>query len=51
MCSNIGKDEDMRPLQAGEVPGTTAEQAGGADQLGPGHRQEDVQGGDHDHGQ
>ena len=44
---------DMRPLllQTGEVPGTAAEQAGAADQLGAGHRQEDGQGGDHDHGQ
>ena len=42
----------MRPLllQTGEVPGTAAEQAGAADQLGSGHRQEDVQGGDHDNG-
>ena len=53
MCSNIGKDEDMRPLllQTGEVPSTAAEQAGAPDQLGSGHRQEDVQGGDHDNGQ
>ena len=51
MCSNIGKDEDMRPLllQTGEVPSTAAEQAGAADQLGAGHWQEDGQGGDHDH--
>ena len=43
---------DMRPLllQTGEVPSTAAEQAGAADQLGAGHRQEDGQGGDHDHG-
>ena len=43
---------DMRPLllQTGEVPSTAAEQAGAADQLGAGHRQEDGQGGDHDDG-
>ena len=43
---------DMRPLllQTGEVPRAAAEQAGATDQLGAGHWQEDVQGGDHDHG-